>query len=28
MTRSTGRIHLTPGYLLHHRPWRDTSRIL
>ena len=28
MTRSTRRIHLTPGYLLHHRPWRDTSRIL
>ncbi|MBS0580979.1 MAG: DNA repair protein RecO [Proteobacteria bacterium] len=22
------RIELTPGYLLHHRPWRDTSRIL
>jgi len=28
MTRSTQRITLTPGYLLHHRPWRDTSRIL
>src|SRR5882762_4733968 len=28
MTRSTRRIDLTPGYLLHHRPWRDTSRIL
>jgi DNA repair protein RecO (recombination protein O) len=22
------RIELTPGYLLHHRPWRDSSRIL
>ena len=28
MTRSPRRIELTPGYLLHHRPWRDTSRIL
>jgi DNA repair protein RecO (recombination protein O) len=28
MTRSTRRIELAPGYLLHHRPWRDTSRIL
>ena len=28
MSRSTGRVQLTPGYLLHHRPWRDTSRIL
>src|SRR5215470_3281864 len=28
MTRSTCRVALTPGYLLHHRPWRDTSRIL
>jgi DNA repair protein RecO (recombination protein O) len=28
MTRSTRRIDLTPGYVLHHRPWRDTSRIL
>src|SRR3982074_981018 len=28
MTRSTRRIDLTPGYLLHHWPWRDTSRIL
>ena len=28
MTRSARRIELTPGYLLHHRPWRDTSRIL
>jgi DNA repair protein RecO (recombination protein O) len=22
------RVALSPGYLLHHRPWRDTSRIL
>jgi DNA repair protein RecO (recombination protein O) len=22
------RVELTPGYILHHRPWRDTSRIL
>ncbi len=28
MTRSARRIDITPGYLLHHRPWRDTSRIL
>jgi DNA repair protein RecO (recombination protein O) len=28
MSRSTQRVDLTPGYLLHHRPWRDTSRIL
>ena len=28
MSRSTHRVDLTPGYLLHHRPWRDTSRIL
>jgi DNA repair protein RecO (recombination protein O) len=28
MTRSTRRVDLTPGYLLHHWPWRDTSRIL
>jgi len=28
MTRSTRRITLVPGYVLHHRPWRDTSRIL
>jgi DNA repair protein RecO (recombination protein O) len=28
MSRSTRRIELTQGYLLHHRPWRDTSRIL
>ncbi len=28
MSRSARRVALTPGYLLHHRPWRDTSRIL
>jgi DNA repair protein RecO (recombination protein O) len=28
MTRSLRRVELTPGYLLHHQPWRDTSRIL
>ena len=28
MSRSPHRVALTPGYLLHHRPWRDTSRIL
>ena len=28
MTRSAHRIALAPGYVLHHRPWRDTSRIL
>jgi DNA repair protein RecO (recombination protein O) len=28
MSRSTHRIELTAGYLLHHQPWRDTSRIL
>ena len=28
MSRSLRRVALTPGYLLHHRPWRDTSRIL
>jgi DNA repair protein RecO (recombination protein O) len=28
MTRSVRRIELTPGYVLHHRPWRDSSRIL
>ena len=28
MSGSTRRIELTYGYLLHHRPWRDTSRIL
>ena len=28
MTPSTRRVELTPGYVLHHRPWRDSSRIL
>jgi DNA repair protein RecO (recombination protein O) len=28
MSRSARRVELTPGYLLHHYPWRDTSRIL
>jgi DNA repair protein RecO (recombination protein O) len=28
MTRSARRTELALGYLLHHRPWRDTSRIL
>ncbi len=28
MTRSLRRTELTLGYVLHHRPWRDTSRIL
>jgi DNA repair protein RecO (recombination protein O) len=28
MSRSARRIELAPGYLLHSRPWRDTSRIL
>jgi DNA repair protein RecO (recombination protein O) len=28
MTRNARRIQLTPGYILHHRPFRDTSRIL
>jgi DNA repair protein RecO (recombination protein O) len=28
MSRSQRRVDLTPGYLLHHHPWRDTSRIL
>lgn len=26
--KSTGRITLTPAFLLHHMPWRDSSRIL
>lgn len=26
--KSAGRITLTPAFLLHHMPWRDTSRIL
>ena len=28
MSPRSRRVALTPGYLLHHRPWRDTSRIL
>src|SRR5450432_3351641 len=28
MSGSTRRTELAFGYLLHHRPWRDTSRIL
>lgn len=28
MSRSARRVQLTPGYVLHHRPYRDTSRIL
>lgn len=28
MTRNVRRITLTPAYILHHRPYRDTSRIL
>jgi DNA repair protein RecO (recombination protein O) len=28
MTGGKHRVDLTPGYILHHRPWRDTSRIL
>ena len=28
MSAGPRRIALTPGYVLHHRPWRDTSRIL
>jgi DNA repair protein RecO (recombination protein O) len=28
MSRSPRRIELTLGYVLHHQPWRDTSRIL
>ncbi|MBV8876713.1 MAG: DNA repair protein RecO [Gammaproteobacteria bacterium] len=28
MSVRSRRVALTPGYLLHHRPWRDTSRIL
>ena len=26
--RNARRVQLTPGYILHHRPYRDTSRIL
>ena len=28
MSRSNRRVALTPAYILHHRPYRDTSRIL
>ena len=28
MSRSGRRVELAPAYLLHHRPWRDTSRLL
>ena len=28
MSRNVRRIQLTPAYILHHRPYRDTSRIL
>ena len=28
MSGAAHRVQLTPGYILHHRPWRDTSRIL
>src|SRR5215472_7839578 len=28
MSREHRRIQLAPGYILHHRPYRDTSRIL
>jgi DNA repair protein RecO (recombination protein O) len=28
MTSSTRRVQLEPGFLLHHYPWRDSSRIL
>ena len=28
MTREARRVQLAPGYILHHRPYRDTSRIL
>ena len=28
MTRDHRRVQLAPGYILHHRPYRDTSRIL
>ncbi|TLY55414.1 MAG: DNA repair protein RecO, partial [Gammaproteobacteria bacterium] len=28
MSPGRHRIDLASGYLLHHRPWRDTSRIL
>jgi DNA repair protein RecO (recombination protein O) len=28
MSAGPRRVELTPGYVLHHRPWRDSSRIL
>ena len=28
MSAAPRRVELTPGYILHHQPWRDTSRIL
>jgi DNA repair protein RecO (recombination protein O) len=28
MSRAGRRVELAPAYVLHHRPWRDTSRIL
>ncbi|MDE2052509.1 MAG: recombination protein O N-terminal domain-containing protein, partial [Gammaproteobacteria bacterium] len=28
MTAHPRRVLLAPGYILHHRPYRDTSRIL
>ena len=28
MSRSGRRVELAPAYVLHHRPWRDTSRLL
>jgi DNA repair protein RecO (recombination protein O) len=28
MTRDLRRVQLAPAYILHHRPYRDTSRIL
>lgn len=28
MSRDHRRVHLAPGYILHHQPYRDTSRIL
>ncbi|MDQ1345877.1 MAG: repair protein RecO, partial [Pseudomonadota bacterium] len=28
MTASARRVHLEPAFLLHHYPWRDSSRIL
>jgi DNA repair protein RecO (recombination protein O) len=28
MSRSARRVELAPAYLLHHQPWRDSSRIL